>query len=97
MPSHQHSNTVGYTNVFGAGANVSSGGYGGGYSGTMDNVQATGGGGSHNHSFTGNGHTHTFTGSPSLSGSPSITSATFSGTAINLAVQYVDVIIATKN
>ena len=34
-------------------------------------VSATGGGGSHNHTFT--------------------------GTAINLAVQYVDVIIATKN
>jgi hypothetical protein len=37
------------------------------------------------------------TGSPSLSGSPSVTSATFSGNAINLAVQYVDVIIATKD
>jgi hypothetical protein len=53
-------------------------------------VDNTGGGGS---------HTHTLNGSPSLSGSPSVTSAssTFTGTAINLAVQYVDVIIATKD
>lgn len=35
-------------------------------------------------------------GSPSLSGAPSA-SGSFTGTAINLAVQYVDVIIATKN
>ena len=39
-------------------------------------MQATGGGGSHTHTFT----------------QPS-----FSGTAINLAVQYVDIMIATKN
>lgn len=64
---------------------------------------ATGGGGS---------HTHSLTGAPTLSGSPSVTSQTFtgsahnhtqdahnhsfSGTAINLAVKYVDVIRATK-
>lgn len=48
----------------------------------------TGGGGS---------HTHNITGSPTLSGSPSVTNATFSGNAIDLAVQYVDVIIAVKN
>jgi hypothetical protein len=43
---------------------------------------ATGGGGSHVHS---------------VSGAPSVSSATFTGTAIDLAVQYVDVIIATKD
>jgi hypothetical protein len=77
-----------------------------GYSG-YKTTDATGGGGS---------HTHGLTGSPSLSGSPSVTSQTFTGTshnhtqdahshtsgsftgnAINLAVQYVDAIIATKD
>ena len=45
-------------------------------------IGSTGGSGSHSHGFN----------TPSGSGSGS-----FSGTAINLAVQYVDVIIATKN
>lgn len=45
-------------------------------------VQTIGGSGSHTHS---------------LSGAPSVTSSTFTGTAIDLAVQYVDVIIATKD
>ncbi|CAB4123368.1 hypothetical protein UFOVP42_43 [uncultured Caudovirales phage] len=44
---------------------------------------AAGGGGSHDHTFTGAGHTHT--------------SGAFTGTAINLAVKYVDVIVATKD
>ena len=44
---------------------------------------ATGGGGSHTHSFTSSGHTHT--------------GGAFTGTAINLAVKYLDVITATKN
>jgi hypothetical protein len=55
-------------------------------------VFANGGGGSHNHGFTnpsysfsGTAHTHT------------IASQTFTGSAINLAVQYIDVIICTKN
>jgi hypothetical protein len=48
-------------------------------------VSATvGSGTTHTHSFTGTAHNHTAT-------------STFSGTAINLAVQYVDVIIATKD
>ena len=49
---------------------------------------ATGGGGS---------HTHGLTGAPSISGSPSVTASSFTGNAINLAVQYVDAIIATKD
>ena len=49
---------------------------------------ATGGGGS---------HTHGLTGAPSLSGSPNVTGQSFTGTAINLAVQYVDLIIASKD
>lgn len=61
-------------------------------------VNNTGGGGAHNHSFTNpswsgslsmNAHTHTFT-NPSWSGS-------FAGTAMDFEVQYVDLIIASKN
>jgi hypothetical protein len=63
---------------------------------------ATGGGGAHNHGFTaptfsGTAHNHSLTGSPTISGAPSVTSASFSGNAINLAVQYVDLIIASKD
>jgi len=48
------------------------------------NTESTGGGGSHNHNHN-------------LSGSLSVNSSTFSGTAKDLAVQYVDTIIATKD
>jgi hypothetical protein len=47
---------------------------------------ATGGGGAHSHPGTGGAHSH-----------PVSAPATFTGTSINLAVQYVDVIIATKD
>ena len=59
---------------------------------------STGGGGSHNHSFSGSAHNHSFSGSAhnhSFTGSAH--NHSFSGTAINLAVQYLDVIIASKN
>lgn len=60
-------------------------------SGTGAYSSSTGGGGSHSHGFT----------NPSYSGSFTFSSGTasssFTGTAINLAVKYVDVIIATKN
>jgi hypothetical protein len=46
----------------------------------------TGGGGSHTHPGSGGQHSH-----------PVSAPASFSGTAINLAVQYVDVILATKD
>jgi len=49
---------------------------------------STGGGLGHDHSFTGGSHTHTFTG----------TSHTHTySTSLNMAVQYVDAIIATKD
>jgi hypothetical protein len=48
---------------------------------------ATGGSGAHNHTFSGSSHNHT----------QNAHNHTFTGTAIDLAVQYVDVIIATKN
>jgi hypothetical protein len=91
MPSHSHNasfgNSTGGNNIFNQGRiNVAGS--------IPSGINATGGGGSHNHTFTGNSfnltqnshnhtqdsHTHTFT-----------------GTAIDLAVQYVDVIIATKD
>jgi hypothetical protein len=48
---------------------------------------AAGGGGSHDHSFSGSSHNHT----------QNAHNHTFTGTAIDMAVQYVDVIIATKD
>lgn len=73
---------------------------------TTTSVNNTGGGGSHSHSMSGSpslsgaptlSGAPALTGSVSLSGAPSVTSSTFSGTAINLAVKYVDVIRATKD
>jgi hypothetical protein len=72
------------------------------------NTGATGGGGSHNHSFSGNSfnltqnsHNHTQDSHNHTQNSHNHTqdahSHTFTGTAIDLAVQYVDVIIATKD
>lgn len=55
------------------------------FSGSTPNTGSTGGGGSHNH--TQNSHNHT----------QDAHNHTFTGTAIDLAVQYVDVIIATKD
>jgi hypothetical protein len=51
------------------------------------NTNNTGGGGAHGHSFSGSSHNHT----------QDAHTHTFTGTAINLAVQYVDVIIAAKD
>jgi trimeric autotransporter adhesin len=106
MPSHTHTPRARTATV-----NFSDGGnYGmlasftAGTTATMTttyNVTSTGGGGSHTHgftnpsysgSFTGTGHTHTFT-----SATHTHTGGAFTGTAINLAVQYVDAIIATKD
>jgi hypothetical protein len=77
IPSHQHSfqatdGSPTAPTFQGAGAAISTANKG------PFNVDATGGGGSHNHPLT-------------------ISSSTFSGNAINLAVKYVDVIRATKN
>jgi hypothetical protein len=65
MPSHTHTNPLRSTGGTISASSVK------GQTASFGATNATGGGGSHNH--------------------------TFSGTAINLAVQYVDVIIATKN
>lgn len=91
MPSHTHAlGPSGTSGTFGLvdSATASS-------SGLNQVTQATGGGLSHTHSFTqpsasftGTAHTHTVTGTVGSS---------FTGTAMNFAVQYVDVIIASKN
>jgi hypothetical protein len=59
-----------------------------GFSGNSPNASSnTGGGGAHDHSFTGSSHNHT----------QDSHTHTFTGTQIDLAVAYVDVIIASKD
>ena len=53
------------------------------------NTGSTGGGGSHSHSFSAPTGSFTF--------SSGTASSSFTGTAINLAVQYIDVIVCTKD
>ena len=61
---------------------------------TTISILSTGGGGSHNHSFTGSSHNHT---QNSHNHTQNAHNHSFTGTAINMAVQYVDLIIATKD
>ncbi len=100
MPSHSHSinnGTLVRRNV--PGANFASGGAGYGEPNELTNNN-TGSSGAHGHGFTNpswsgsismNAHSHVFT-NPSWSGSGS-----FTGTSMDFAVQYVDLIIASKN
>lgn len=97
IPSHNHRQSIGTVGVFGTEGSGYRGNYGGAGGGSFDLAESRGGGGSHSHSFSGGSHSHTMSGSPSLSGSPSVTSASFTGTAIDLSVQYVDVILASKD
>ena len=73
-----------------------------GSGGTAFYTDETGGGGGHTHGFTGSSHTHT----GSLSAAAHTHNASFTGSAHNhsisvnnldLSVQYLDVIIASKN
>ena len=90
IPSHTHPfrNTSAY-NSYGGGlpsgnVNIS---YNNGVGQTSPNANApSGGGGSHTHPGSGGSHSH-----------PVSAPASFSGNAINLAVQYVDLIIASKD
>lgn len=75
-----------------------------GQSGNIDNnnTQATGGaggGGAHNHSVSGSGsfNGNNMSHSHSVSGLSVSGNASFNGGAINLAVQYLDVILCTKS
>jgi hypothetical protein len=82
MPSHAH--FYGYIQGGGSGLQA-----GTGYSGTAGDTNSTGGGGSHSHGFSPPTGAFSFT--------SGIATSAFTGTAINLAVQYVDNIIASKN
>jgi hypothetical protein len=67
------------------------------FSGTTDNA---GGGTSHTHGFTNPSGSFTFSSgsaSSSFTFSSGTASSAFTGSAINLAVQYIDVIVCTKN
>lgn len=62
----------------------------------------TGGGGAHSHNLGGSSagggaHTHNLAGSTGSAGSGSGHNHSFSGTALDMAVQYIDVIIASKD
>jgi len=84
IPSHTHTTSYGdYVSNLGNGGNRARG-YNGLISPRESASGSTGGGGSHNHNHN-------------LSGSLTVNSSTFSGTAKDLAVQYVDTIIATKD
>ena len=102
MPSHSHTYSgstgnpsITMTGTFNAGKPPGSTGI------FVQNSAFIGGSGSGNqasgsqYSFTGT-HSHTFSGTTSGAGSTTSHAHGFTGTAINLAVQYVDVIIATK-
>jgi hypothetical protein len=99
IPSHNHTYITRLWNAVGAGG--APGGTTAGNSATFTGVNNTGSGGSHNHGFTtptanfsGNSHNHT---QDSHNHTQNAHTHTFTGTAIDLAVQYVDVIIATKD
>jgi hypothetical protein len=97
IPGHSHIN--GTKRIFdaedgiygvgtsGTGSNVVARQVGSGQPWESDNTQTIGGGGSHDHSFT----------APSGSFTGTAHNHTFTGTAINLAVSYVDLIIASKD
>jgi len=93
MPSHGHTiNEISIDAPGPCGATQ----FTGGYSCTRVSTAAAGGSGAHGHGFTnpswsGSWSQSTFT-NPTWSGS-----ASFSGTAMDFAVQYVDLIIASKN
>lgn len=98
IPSHNHEYSTTWGSNYNSGQTVNNGtSAASAGTGTLftASIGSSGGGTSHTHgftnpsaSFTGTAHTHTVSGSVSSS---------FSGTAMDFAVQYVDVIIATKN
>ena len=97
IPSHQHT-------VYNAPASQASTGTAVAAPTGTQQSGATGGGLSHDHTFTGTSHTHTFTQpSATFTGTAhthTVTgsvSSSFSGSAINLAVKYLDVILASKD
>ena len=88
MPSHAHTGALQQFSA--AGQNAS------GTPNRVNNINTgnAGSGSSHNHTFTGSSHNHT---QDSHNHTQNAHNHTFTGTAIDLAVQYVDVIICTKD
>jgi hypothetical protein len=70
------------------------GGFNVGGAAVTDQITATGGNQAHNHSFSGAAHSHT---QDAHNHTQNAHNHSFTGTAINLDVQYVDAIIATKD
>jgi hypothetical protein len=96
MPSHQHQG-IAYCGADGCGPlqwRSSTGNYLDTLNQYLDNTNFVGGSGSHNHSGS-----SSFTGTLATITQAAHTHAggTFTGTAINLAVKYVDIIMATKD
>ena len=88
MPSHNHSlntYTVNFNGAYTLRGNYSAG--------PLIYTNNTGGSGSHSHSFSGSSHNHSFSGS---SHNHSFTGSSHSHT-LDMRVQYVDLIIATKD
>ena len=81
MPAHTHDYAA-----ISTGAAIPTGT---GFGGIVATSTSTGGGGSHTHGFTNP--------SGSFSFSSGSASSSFSGSAINLAVQYIDIILCSKN
>jgi hypothetical protein len=100
IPSHVHSGNLYYQDGGARPFFRASGS--GNFQGTA-NTNAEGGGGSHDHPFSFSSGSGTFSGSPatvtqnSHNHTQDAHNHTFTGTAINLAVQYIDVIRASKD
>tara|TARA_B100000579_G_scaffold250269_1_gene205824 strand:- start:7013 stop:9082 length:2070 start_codon:yes stop_codon:yes gene_type:complete len=104
MPSHSHGITSWYSDQY---QNRQGNQYTGGLSNSSANINTnnSGGGGSHSHGFSGSGHshnvnnhTHSFSGNFSgNTGNHTHNAGSFSGSAMDFAVQYLDVIICSKD
>ncbi len=100
VPSHSHSFNIGNPDSYGDGYRISrrnsnnAGNFG---------TNSSGGGGSHSHGFSGSSHSHnvnnhTHSGSVSgNTGNHTHSGGSFSGTAMDFAVQYIDVIVCSKD
>ena len=104
MPSHSHSYQFAFHNNYYSN-NKPEWTNSGGPDYANFSTNNTGGGGSHSHGFSGsshshnvNNHTHSFSGNFSgNTGNHTHNAGSFSGTARDFAVQYIDVIVASKD
>lgn len=94
MPSHAHNVRFVLGGTAAANCIHAGGGFRSDGNGQTDAAVANGSSNAHNHSFTGSSHNHT---QDAHNHTQNAHNHTFTGTAINMAVQYVDVIIATKD